>query len=29
MITNAVWYAHLQGSGNTSLKSRLGIIPAR
>ena len=29
VLANAVWYAHLQGSGNTSLKSRLGIIPAR
>jgi soluble lytic murein transglycosylase len=29
VLTNAVWYAHLQGSGNTSIKSRLGIIPAR
>jgi len=29
VLTNAVWYAHLQGSGNTSLKSRLGIIPAK
>ncbi len=29
VLANAVWYAHLQGSGNTSLKSRLGIIPAK
>ena len=28
VLANAVWYAHLQGSGNTSMKSRLGIIPA-
>ena len=29
VLANAVWYAHLRGSGNTSLKARLGIIPAR
>ena len=29
VLANAVWYAHLSGSGNTSLKSRLGIIPAK
>ncbi len=29
VLTNAVWYAHLSGSGNTSIKSRLGIIPAK
>ena len=29
VLANAVWYAHLQGSGNTSMKSRLGIIPAK
>lgn len=29
VLTNAVWYAHLSGSGSTSLKQRLGIIPAR
>ncbi len=29
VLANAVWYAHLQGSGNTSIKSRLGIIPAK
>ena len=29
VLANAVWYAHLSGSGNTSIKSRLGIIPAK
>lgn len=29
VLTNAVWYAHLSGSGNTSIKSRLGIIPPK
>ncbi|MBL8308837.1 MAG: lytic transglycosylase domain-containing protein [Burkholderiales bacterium] len=29
VLANAVWYAHLQGSGDTSLKSRLGTVPAR
>lgn len=29
VLTNAVWYAHLSGSGSTSLKQRLGIIPAK
>lgn len=29
VLTNAVWYAHLSGSGNTSIKQRLGIVPAR
>ena len=29
VLANAVWYAHLSGSGNTSIKQRLGIIPAK
>ncbi len=29
VLANAVWYAHLSGSGNTSLKQRLGIVPAK
>ena len=29
VLANAVWYAHLGGSGNTSIKSRLGIIPPK
>ena len=29
VLANAVWYAHLSGSGNTSLKSRLGIAPPK
>jgi soluble lytic murein transglycosylase len=29
VLTNAVWYAHLSGSGNTSIRQRLGIIPAK
>ena len=29
VLTNAVWYAHLAGSGTTSIKSRLGIIPPK
>ena len=29
VLANAVWYAQLSGSGNTSIKSRLGIIPPK
>lgn len=29
VLANAVWYAHLSGSGNTSLKQRLGVVPAK
>ena len=29
VLANAVWYSHLSGSGLTSLKQRLGIIPAK
>ncbi len=29
VLANAVWYAHLQGSGDTSLKSRLGTVPGK
>jgi soluble lytic murein transglycosylase len=29
VLTNAVWYAHLQGAGETSIKKRLGVIPAK
>jgi soluble lytic murein transglycosylase len=29
VLTNAVWYAHLYGAGETSLKRRLGVIPAK
>lgn len=29
VLANAVWYAHLSGSGTTSIKQRLGIIPAK
>ena len=29
VLANAVWYAHLSSSGNTSIKSRLGIVPAK
>ena len=29
VLANAVWYSHLSGSGLTSIKQRLGIIPAK
>lgn len=29
VLANAVWYAQLSGSGNTSIKSRLGTIPPK
>lgn len=29
VLANAVWYSHLSGSGMTSIKARLGIIPAK
>ena len=29
VLANAVWYSQLAGSGNTSIKSRLGIIPPK
>ena len=29
VLTNAVWYSHLSGSGLTSIRQRLGIIPAK
>jgi soluble lytic murein transglycosylase len=29
VLTNAVWYAQLSGNGNTSIRSRLGIIPPK
>lgn len=29
VLANAVWYAHLLGSGETSIKKRLGVIPAK
>jgi soluble lytic murein transglycosylase len=29
VLANAVWYAHLSGSGTTSIKQRLGIIPSK
>ena len=29
VLANAVWYSHLSGSGLTSIKKRLGIIPAK
>ncbi len=29
VLANAVWYSHLSGSGLTSIKQRLGIVPAK
>ncbi len=29
VLANAIWYSHLSGSGVTSIKTRLGIVPAR
>ena len=29
VLANAVWYSHLSGTGMTSLKARLGIVPAK
>ena len=29
VLTNAVWYSHLSGSGLTSIKQRLGTVPAK
>ena len=29
VLANAVWYSHLSGTGLTSIKQRLGIIPAK
>lgn len=29
VLANAVWYAHLSGTGNSSIKQRLGIIAAK
>ncbi len=29
VLANAVWYAHLSGASNASIKQRLGIIPAK
>jgi soluble lytic murein transglycosylase len=29
VLANAVWYAHLYGAGETSLKRRLGVIPMK
>ena len=29
VLANAVWYSHLSGNGLTSIKQRLGIIPAK
>jgi len=29
VLANAVWYSHLSGSGMTSIRERLGIVPAK
>ena len=29
VLTNAVWYAHMSGGGSSSIKQRLGVVPAK